>query len=400
MPPIESLQAIPKIKARPRIQRPTTRNSRFRVSSSLPGLYVHVPFCLSKCVYCDFYSIEETTSIPRWVDAIEQEMSLYEKIFPRFDTLFIGGGTPSLLGQIDLDALFVAIRNHFAFATDTEITVEINPDDADEGLLVTLRSLGVNRLSFGIQSFIDDELGFLGRRHTAAQAVGAIRAAGDAGFSNIALDLIYGLPSQSEERWLSSLEKAVSFRPNHISCYQLTTEDHTPLTAMMKTRGLTLPSDEVSRSLFLLTSRFLQSHGFIHYEVSNFTQAPSFVCQHNAKYWDHTPYLGLGPAAHSFDGINRWWNHRSLDKYCSAVISGKAPVDGRETLSCDQLQLERIYLGLRTGNGIDLGELSPNVLPFVDELKDHGLARVNANRMTLTAEGYLIADSLPAHLVP
>ena len=219
-----------------------------------------------------------------------------------FDSLYIGGGTPSLLGEERLARLFEALHRHFTFSTDAEITAEANPDDATRSSLSFMKSLGVNRLSLGIQSFDDRDLAFLKRRHDSARAQAAIGAARDAGFSNIGLDLIYGLPNQTNKAWTATLEQAVSFRPAHISCYLLTVEGEAPLAAMAREGEVRLPGEERVRSLFLLTSRFLESRGFIHYEVSNFAASEGLICRHNDKYWSHAPYLGLGPAAHSFDG--------------------------------------------------------------------------------------------------
>lgn len=331
-----------------------TINSQIIASSTLPGLYVHVPFCISKCVYCDFYSITTIESIPQWLEAIEKEMTFYYSTFPRFDSLFIGGGTPSLLQEYYLSTLYSALRSHFSFEGNSEITIEVNPDDVDEKRLDLFHSCGINRISFGIQSFVDRELVFLRRRHTSAQAKQAIEAAIEAGFSNISLDLIYGIPGQTNKDWIATLEQAVSFKAHHISCYQLTSEGETPLKIMITNGVIHLPPDSRTADFFLLTSRFLKSYGYIHYEVSNFAAEPNLFCFHNTKYWNHTPYLGLGPSAHSFDGKKRWWNHKSLDKYCSLLSEGEPPVEEFEILSLEQLQMERIYLGLRTYIGTDL----------------------------------------------
>jgi oxygen-independent coproporphyrinogen III oxidase len=375
-------------------------DSEIIASSVLPGLYIHVPFCISKCVYCDFYSITAVESIPQWLAAIEKEMTIHSSTFPRFDSLFIGGGTPSLLDGYYLSSLHSALRDHFSFADNSEITIEVNPDDVDEECLDLFHSCGINRISFGIQSFVDRELIFLKRRHTSAQAKHAIETAIKAGFSNIGLDLIYGIPGQTNADWLATLEHAVLFNTCHISCYQLTSEGETPLKTMIAYNKIHLPSDSRTADLFLLTSRFLKSHGYIHYEVSNFAVEPHFFCFHNTKYWNHTPYLGLGPSAHSFDGTRRWWNYKSLEKYCSLLNKGESPVEEFETLSLEQLRMERIYLGLRTYIGVDLRELPQGATAFVDELIKEGLAKIENSRLILTPKGYLVADSLPASLTP
>ncbi|HUJ69448.1 MAG TPA: radical SAM family heme chaperone HemW [Syntrophorhabdales bacterium] len=362
------------------------------------GLYVHVPFCLTKCVYCDFYSITQTDLIDEWLLAVEQEAALYGAGEALFNSLYIGGGTPSLLGEERLARLFEALHRHFTFSTDAEITAEANPDDATRSSLSFMKSLGVNRLSLGIQSFDDRELAFLKRRHDSAQARGSIGAAMDAGFSNIGLDLIYGLPDQTNKAWKATLEQAVSFRPAHVSCYLLTVEGEAPLAAMAREGKVSLPGEERLRSLFLLTSKLLESRGFIHYEVSNFAASEALTCRHNDKYWTHAPYLGLGPAAHSFDGRTRWWNVRSVAAYCEALKKGKSPVEDSETLTPEQLALERCYLGARTKRGISLADLPPGAAPALRQLSKARLVRRLGDRLIPTTRGFLVADSLPVLL--
>jgi len=313
-----------------------------------------------------------------------------------FDSIYIGGGTPTLLDEGRMISLFRTLRDHFSFSPDCEITVEANPDDLTVPRARALASVGVNRLSLGVQSFDDGELAFLKRRHTAAGAERALRAAKEAGFTNIGLDLMYGLPGQTRKAWQGTLERAAAFNPAHLSCYQLTIEGGTPLAAMVRIGKARLPAEEEERDFFLLTSRLLEARGFIHYEVSNFARPGSF-CRHNEKYWRHVPYLGLGPAAHSFDGARRWWNHRSLARYCEAARQD-APVEGSETLSSEQLDLERLYLGLRTRRGIRPGDLPEASAPIVRELRKAGLLKVRGGRLCPSRRGYLVADSLPALL--
>lgn len=362
------------------------------------GLYVHVPFCRTKCIYCDFYSITQIDLVGAWLEALEREARLRETTMAGFDTLYVGGGTPTVLGSEGLTRLFAVLRAHFAFSEDAEITVEANPDDASRDLLTLLKSLGVNRLSFGVQSFDDAELLFLERRHDAAGARAALDAAIGAGFSNIGLDLIYGLPGQTKKRWLASLEEALSFSPAHLSCYQLTLEGKTPLTLLAGSGKVALPGEERERSLFLATSRYLEERGFVHYEVSNFAASEDLPCRHNEKYWTHVPYLGLGPSAHSFDGSRRWWNHRSLRDYCIALARGEAPVEDSEKLTPDQIGLERCYLGLRTRRGVALADLPDRSMPMVRQLRKARLVRVRGNRLVPSNRGFLVADSLPVLL--
>jgi oxygen-independent coproporphyrinogen-3 oxidase len=364
------------------------------------GLYVHVPFCRTKCIYCDFYSVTRPGEEDAWLTSLGQEIALYEDRFSRIDSLYIGGGTPTCLDERRMAALFQRLHEHFRFSANTEITVEANPDDLDGPAAAALKSLGVNRLSLGVQSFDDKELAFLRRRHTAAGAQRALEAATGAGFSNIGIDLMYGLPGQTQDTWLATLERALSFNPAHLSCYQLTPAGETPLSRMVGTGRILLPDEEEAADLFLLTSRFLEAHGFTHYEVSNFAASRRLFCRHNQKYWNHTDYLGLGPAAHSFDGTGRWWNYRSLERYCEALKRGMRPVEGEEVLSPEQRELERLYLGLRTKRGISLSDLRKGLQPVVRELKRAGLVTIRGGRLCPSRRGYLVADSLPVLLSP
>jgi oxygen-independent coproporphyrinogen-3 oxidase len=372
-------------------------STRFVPVGTPPGLYVHVPFCRTKCLYCDFYSVTDTGSEDAWLAALDHEASLYEGRFGPFDSLYIGGGTPTVLDEGRMGSLFHTLRRRFAFSDDCETTVEANPDDLDAGRARFLWSLGVNRLSIGIQSFDEAELAFLRRRHTARKAREALEAAAGTGFANIGIDLMYGIPGQTRRVWQATLERALSLSPAHLSCYQVTVEGETPLAAMIETGGAALPSDEESRRLFLLASRILETRGFVHYEVSNYA-LPGHSCRHNEKYWRHVPYLGLGPSAHSFDGSRRWWNHRSLARYCEASARRCAPVEGSETLSAEQFGLERVYLGLRTRQGINLNDLPASSPPIVRQLEEAGLLVIRGESVRPTRRGFLVADSLPALL--
>ncbi len=370
--------------------------------TTLPGLYVHVPFCRSKCHYCDFYSLTDCTLIPNWLAALEKEAGVYNDRFGPFDTLYIGGGTPNLLDAPQITALLDCLRRHFSFSPDTEVTLEANPDDLTPEKITLYKDLGVNRLSLGVQSFADGELAFLGRRHHARQTVQALEATRAAGFANLSLDLIYGLPGQSLENWTKTLEQALSFQPEHLSCYQLTYAEGTPL-GRRKARGeVAAATEEEERNFFLCTSRFLEERGYLHYEISNFARksgpgrAPCYS-RHNRKYWRHVPYLGLGPGAHSFQDGVRWWNVSSVEQYCQSLAQGKAPVEEREVLSAEQLRLEALYLGLRTREGVplDLLRQTPGWENILGELKKAGLIKVSPDRVVPTLEGFLLSDRLP-----
>jgi len=361
------------------------------------GLYVHVPFCKTKCPYCDFHSVTSLSSIPDWLDAIKKEMLLYRDRFSRFDSLYLGGGTPSLLPDRDLADLHHHLRSHFPFSSDTEFTVEVNPDDISSSKPAALRDLGVNRISLGVQSFDDQELRFLKRRHTVDQAVKAIDAFKGAGFAKVGLDLMYGLPGQTESNWLRTLEQATSFNPEHISCYQLTVEERTPF-GILQAQGEMKPLDEETGSaFFVLTSAFLEEKGYLHYEISNFAKGEENLCRHNLKYWQRVPYLGLGPSAHSYQGGSRWWNLRDLETYCRALAEGKPPVAGLETLTPEQVYLETILLGFRTRDGVDreIFRNRPGTEEILRHLQQARLVHPVGGRVVPTVKGFLVADSLP-----
>jgi oxygen-independent coproporphyrinogen-3 oxidase len=360
------------------------------------GLYVHVPFCQRKCPYCDFASGTDLALVADWLQAIQQEIGFYRDFAPRFDTLYVGGGTPSLLSIDEIAILLKSLQGHFTFAPDTEITLEANPDDLTSQILKSYLELGINRLSLGVQSFDDRELAFLGRRHDAAQALRALAWARKAGFTNLGVDLIYGLPGQTVDQWQKNLETALGFYPEHLSCYQLTIEAGTPMAGRQAEEQFQSLPEEAEREFFLFTSKFLEDKGYLHYEVSNFARGSEYRSRHNGKYWNHTPYLGLGPAAHSFRDGRRWWNHRFLQDYCQSLSKGYAPVAGEETLTPEQTRLEALYLGLRTREGVDLKLITngQRIKTVLQEIVRAGLAEVRDDRLMPTREGLVVADRL------
>jgi putative oxygen-independent coproporphyrinogen III oxidase len=400
-----------------------------------PGLYVHVPFCQGKCLYCDFYSVTDPALIPLFLQALEKEARIYRTKMPAkggrgvppgpapakacgypnslslaFDSLYLGGGTPSLLTCEQLTQLMKSLRDYFDFAPETEFTLEANADDVTPEKLRHWRDLGVNRLSLGVQSLDEAELKFLGRRHNAVQARRALELAREAGFANLSVDLIYGLPGQRRQTWRRTLEQVLEFDPEHLSCYQLTIEagetpappgeapaPRTPLARRLARGELILPAEEAQRTFFLCTRGFLAGRGYIQYEVSNFAREEGYCCRHNLKYWRHVPYLGLGPGAHSFDGIQRGWNFSSVAQYCSVVNDGRAPVAGTEALTPAERRLEALYLGFRTQDGVSLRLLGrePRGRAALAELKRAGLVRIKDGRAVATPEGLVVADRLP-----
>jgi oxygen-independent coproporphyrinogen III oxidase len=383
------------------------RKARFSLPSKqtmnkkeLPGLYVHIPFCKTKCPYCDFYSIVDDSATDGFLKALKNEAVLYRKTFHQFDSLYFGGGTPSLINVKGLKEVFSVLRAQFEFSPDTEITIEMNPDDVTAEKLKSYRQLGVNRISLGVQSLNDKELTFLKRRHTAEGSRKALALIQEQGFDNVGIDLINGLPGQTEKCWMSTLEEALSFGPAHISCYQLTIGSKTVFGKMAQEGRLKIPSEEKQRRIFLSTSRFLQERGFIHYEVSNFAQGKKYRSRHNLKYWRHIPYLGLGPAAHSFQNNRRWWNVRSVDGYCAALIRNDKPIEDDETLSPEQLELERLFLGFRNLDGVSIKDTfcKPPHENVLKKLVAAKCVEIRSGKIIPKVKGYLIADRLPLML--
>jgi len=367
-----------------------------------PGLYLHIPFCLSKCRYCNFFSVAEPSRIPDFLAALFKEMTLRRKVFESFDTLYIGGGTPSVLTSDQLNRIVAQLHQNFEILDEAEITLEANPADINVSDLEEIRSLGINRLNIGVQSFDNSILNFLGRRHNGNQAIQAIQAAFKTDFDNFGIDLIYGIPGQSRHAWKKTLQQAVSLNIPHLSCYQLTIESDTPLGRAHAQRLFEMPGNEELFEWFMDTSQFLEESGYCHYEVSNFSRNESLMSRHNSKYWQHVPYLGLGPAAHSFDGEKRWWNVRSLEEYVCQLNADKLPIENCERLTGEELQLESLFLGFRTKAGIHLADFEEKYGCNLWSLKKRSLEpllaaghlRLVDGRLQPTRTGMALADSM------
>jgi oxygen-independent coproporphyrinogen-3 oxidase len=368
----------------------------------IPGLYIHTPFCISKCCYCNFYSVTSLDEIPFFVDALIQEVGMYRYRFDTFDTIYFGGGTPSMLTFEQMEKILQAIQSTFAISPKSEITIETNPGDIDRAYLKSLRKLGFNRLNVGVQSFDDTILDFLGRRHSSSQAIDAVDCAREAGFRNIGLDLIYGVPGQDINRWIDTLRKALSLKPDHLSCYELTVEEDTPLGKRKNQDRIILPGESLQYDFFMQTSEMLEDAGYIHYEVSNFARGNRFTSRHNQKYWNHTPYLGLGPSAHSFSEKTRWWNHSSIERYLHNIAAGNRPVEGAEPLDMENLRTEALFLGLRTAEGIKLSDFSDRYdydllcekKEMLETLEENGLIEIINGYIAPTRRGLALTDSL------
>ncbi len=366
-------------------------------------LYVHVPFCVRKCGYCAFHSGPFSRDAAQfYVRQVLQEMSDWGRILGRVqvESVYFGGGTPSLLEEGQIAALLQAVDAGFTLSAGAEITLEANPDSVlKDGFLSGVRGLGVNRLSLGVQSLQDDLLAMLGRPHDSGQARRAVRAAREAGFSNLSLDLIWGLPGQTPRRWLDDLRAAVELAPEHVSCYGLSLEEGTPLTRQVEEEALILPDEESGARMYLDGSEFLESSGYAHYEISSYAR-PGRESRHNQGYWAGDEYLGLGPAAVSTIKDRRWSNPAGLKDYAAAVAKGSERCEV-EVLSARTRLQEMVMLSLRTREGLDLekfkattGAEFPWRHPAVEQLRSSGLACLRAGHLQLTRKGMLVSNSV------
>ncbi|HPY35214.1 MAG TPA: radical SAM family heme chaperone HemW [Smithellaceae bacterium] len=366
------------------------------------GLYIHIPFCQSKCAYCNFYSVTSVNLIPQFVAALIKEIKLHQRQFDAFDTVYIGGGTPSLLSFGQLSEILAAINEFHKLDKEAEITMEVNPGDVSVEYFKLLISLGINRLNIGVQSFDDKILKFLGRRHNANEAHQAIMYARAAGFNNLGIDLIYGVYGQSINLWKKTLAEATTFRPEHFSCYELTLEASTPFYKRYHENKIKKLTEKQQKKFFFTTAKELEKVGYIHYEVSNFARKNNFKSRHNMKYWKHAPYLGIGPAAHSFLENRRWWNVKSAKDYLNNVPQGISPVESEEILTAEQLKLETLFLALRTNDGIDLSayqkrfrtDLLEEKKMVIESLINSKLLELKKGFLRPTLAGMAVADSL------
>lgn len=324
----------------------------------MAGLYIHIPFCESKCIYCDFYSmVNNNHLIDKYIDAllVEAAQRKNELNSETITTVYLGGGTPSLLSLTQLLKLVNGLKKVFDFSAVEEFTIEVNPDDVTADYIHQAKSHGINRVSMGVQSFSDEDLRFINRRHTAMQATDAIHIIKKAGIDNISIDLIYGIPGQNIEKWKNNVDTAISLLVQHISAYTLMYEEGTRLSVMRSLGKITEVDDDVVAAMYDYLVAQLKSNGYIHYEISNFA-LPGFHSRHNSSYWNLTPYLGLGVAAHSFDGTVRRYNPSNLKKYLDALGEGNLCVEVEKITKAEKYD-EYVMLRLRTADGIDADEL-------------------------------------------
>jgi oxygen-independent coproporphyrinogen-3 oxidase len=375
------------------------------------GIYIHIPFCVRKCPYCDFYSVTDLALKPRFLKALIAEMRLISAEGLCFDSLYIGGGTPSVYGHQDIGKIVSAISENFDLKPDSEITIEVNPGTVSIEQMKGYREAGINRINIGVQSFFQDNLDFLRRIHTPSEARRAVNEAHRAGFKNMGLDLIYGLPDQSQGNWLENLKSAVEYDPTHLSCYTLTYEKGTPLYNGLKCGRIQPLAEDKVRALFETTIDFLENHGYFQYEISNFARVGKngglHVSRHNIKYWTLVPYIGLGASAHSFSETQRYWNVSDVAEYIAVIESGRLPVAEREVLSREQQIIETIYLGLRTTAGIDLigfGEkfgidFVKAFKEVISDLAEQNYLEVKNSRCALTRQARAFLDSIASMFV-
>ncbi|MBF0224455.1 MAG: radical SAM family heme chaperone HemW [Desulfobacterales bacterium] len=370
-------------------------------SNNPAGLYIHIPFCKKKCIYCDFYSINDFSFAQEFIVSLKNEINEINSNFI-FDTIYIGGGTPSVLNSNYISDLIETVYKKLSFSRDVEITIEVNPGTLNIQKLKDYKSFGINRINIGIQSFHNNNLKFLERIHSEDEAIASIEMAKKTGFENIGIDLIYGIPSQTLKEWEFDLKHAIEFNPNHISCYMLTFESGTMLDNRRISGDIKPLEDSTLCDMFNFTIEFLKDNGYIHYEISNFAESETKKSKHNTKYWSFVPYIGLGPSAHSFNGKSRWWNIKSVYEYINMINKGQKPIQEKETLDREQSMLEAIYLGLRVSEGINISyfndSFNMNFSVFfkniIDNLEKKQLVSLDDNFCRLTQKGMLFLDSI------
>lgn len=360
-------------------------------------LYIHIPFCIKKCIYCDFLSVTYDESYAKeYVDALCRELVLKKDSAKALKTIYIGGGTPSVLPEESFKQLFRSIRNNFEFSSGIEITVEANPGTLDESKINTFLSVGINRMSIGVQSFNDYELKTLGRIHSSTDAVKAIEMIKKAGLKNFSIDLMYGIPGQAMDSWKDTLSKAVGFSPKHISSYELTPEKETPLYGMIDSKKIKMPDEELVLDMYNFAIDYLASRGCEHYEISNFALR-GFRCIHNMNYWDRGEYIGAGAGAHSFINGVRSKNTGDVKKYIETANNEIIPETESIRLARTDDIKEFIFLGLRKTEGINITKAKELGMDIPDSCKgliDEGYLEISGDYLRLTRKGIVISNTV------
>jgi putative oxygen-independent coproporphyrinogen III oxidase len=371
------------------------------------GVYVHVPFCATRCGYCDFntYTAKELgggADQAGYADTVAREIALAAGILgdgPPAQTVFFGGGTPTLLPAADLVRTLAVVRDTLGLAADAEVSTEANPESVDEAYLAALREGGFNRVSFGMQSARPHVLAQLDRRHTPGRSAAVVAEARQAGFEHINLDLIYGTPGESDDDWRASLEAAVAAGPDHVSAYALIVEDGTRLAGQVRRGELPMPDDDVLADRYLIADELLSAAGLHWYEVSNWASSRPARCLHNELYWRGADWWGFGPGAHSHVGGVRWWNVKHPSAYASRLAEGVSPAAARELLVAEDRRIERVLLEIRLSDGLDPAVLTDAGRAAAAQLALDGLL-VGTDRLVLTRRGRLLADAVVRALLP
>ncbi|MBK9388926.1 MAG: radical SAM family heme chaperone HemW [Bacteroidetes bacterium] len=373
----------------------------------MAGIYLHIPFCRKLCSYCDFYHIISAADNSDYISAMISELTIRRDYLEneKVSTIYIGGGTPSLFSVRELDTLLNIINKLYTIEEGCEITIEMNPDDINPEYLSGLKKININRVSLGIQSWKDAHLKLLNRRHDSAGAEYALRETFKAGFDNVTIDLIYGIPGMSIKDWSSNLDFSFSFDIKHLSAYHLTFERGTVFWKMLEKGAIKEIDEDESTSLFNLLIEKSEKAGFIHYEISNFGK-PGFFSRHNTNYWKQINYLGVGPSAHSFNGYSRQWNISDVKGYIKAINTGK-PFFEREELDSRTRFNEYIMTSLRTMWGIDLENVEKlfekegydYVVNLSGKFKDYGLMKKEGQFLILTNQGKMISDNIIAEFM-
>jgi len=373
----------------------------------MAGIYLHIPFCKTRCIYCDFYSTTRCEEKNHYISALCRELQLRKSYLgeEQIETIYFGGGTPSQLTRQDFEKIFSTIEKEYSLEQCKEITLEANPDDLTPEYIKELSSLPFNRISIGIQTFNEQTLRLLKRRHTAEQAIRAVKECRLAGFQNISIDLIYGLPEETVKIWLADLEQAISLNVEHISAYHLIYEEGTPLHEMLLKHKVEEIDEESSVIFFALMIGRLTQAGYQHYEISNFCK-PGKHSQHNASYWTEKKYMGCGPSAHSFNGDTRQWNVSSLDQYIAGIENGTPAIEIEE-LSITARYNDYVITSLRTMWGLSLNyieekfgtELMQYCLYNAKIYLDTGKLKMRNNTLFLTKEGIFVSDGIMSDLI-
>ncbi|WP_182904443.1 radical SAM family heme chaperone HemW [Microbispora sp. H13382] len=376
------------------------------------GFYVHVPFCATRCGYCDFNTYTAAELGPGaaqrdYAATAVEEIRLARRVLgdaaPAVETVFFGGGTPTLLPAADLVRILDAIGAEFGLRPGAEVTTEANPESVDQTYLKELRAGGFTRVSFGMQSAGEHVLAVLDRRHTPGRPAEAVREAREAGFEHVNLDLIYGTPGESDDDWRASLEAALAAGPDHVSAYSLIVEDGTRLAARIRRGELPMPDDDVAADRYLIAEEMLTAAGLSWYEVSNWATGDEARCRHNLLYWTGGDWWGAGPGAHSHVGGTRWWNVKHPVAYAARLAEGASPAHAREVLSAEDRAVERVMLELRLATGLALADIAPEGRTACARALADGLLEVEAfkaGRAVLTLRGRLLADAVVRDLTP